>query len=38
MLRAENLTKIYRSGEEEVVVFEGLNFEIHRGDLVVLLG
>lgn len=38
MLRAENLTKVYRSGEEEVVVFEGLNFEIHRGDLVVLLG
>jgi len=38
MLKAENLTKIYRSGEEEVVVFEGLNFEIHRGDLVVLLG
>jgi len=38
MLRTEDLTKIYRSGEEAVVVFEGLNFEIHRGDLVVLLG
>ena len=38
MIRVENLAKVYRSGEEEVVVFEGLNFEIHRGDLVVLLG
>jgi lipoprotein-releasing system ATP-binding protein len=38
MLRAENLTKVYRSGEEEVVVFEGLNFEIHRGELVALVG
>lgn len=38
MLRAENLTKIYRSGEEEVVVFEGLDFEIRRGELVALVG
>src|SRR2546427_10671325 len=38
MLRAENLTKIFRSGEEEVVVLEDLNFEIHRGELVALVG
>jgi len=38
MLRAENLTKIDRSGEEEVVVFEGLNFEIRKGELVALVG
>jgi lipoprotein-releasing system ATP-binding protein len=38
MLRAENLTKIYRSGEEEVVVFEDLNFEIRSGELVALVG
>jgi lipoprotein-releasing system ATP-binding protein len=38
ILRAENLTKIFRSGEEEVVVFEDLNFEIRRGELVALVG
>ena len=38
MLKAENLTKIYRSGDEEVVVFEDLSFEIQRGELVALVG
>jgi lipoprotein-releasing system ATP-binding protein len=38
MLRAENLTKIYRSGTEEVVVFDGLSFEIRPGELVALVG
>ncbi len=38
MLRAENLTKIYRSGEDQVTVFEGLNFEIHEGEFVALVG
>src|SRR5438552_17788556 len=38
MLKAENLTKIYRSGVEEVVVFEDLNFEIEQGELVALVG
>src|SRR5438477_7975015 len=38
MLRTENLTKIYRSGAEEVVVFEDLNFEIEQGELVALVG
>lgn len=38
MLRADNLTKIFRSGEEEVVVFEDLNFEIRRGEFVALVG
>jgi lipoprotein-releasing system ATP-binding protein len=38
MLRAENLTKIFRSGEEEVVVFDGLNFEVRRGEFVALVG
>jgi lipoprotein-releasing system ATP-binding protein len=38
ILRAENLTKIFRSGEEEVVVFADLNFEIRRGELVTLVG
>src|SRR5690242_8190944 len=38
MLRAENLTKIFRSGEEEVLVFKDLNFEIRRGEMVALVG
>jgi len=38
MLRAEKLTKIYRSGAEEVAVFEDLDFEIGKGELVALIG
>ena len=38
MLRAENLAKIFHSGDEEVVVFEDLNFEVRRGELVALVG
>jgi lipoprotein-releasing system ATP-binding protein len=38
MLRTENLTKIYRSAAEEVVVFEDLNLEIQRGEVVALVG
>jgi lipoprotein-releasing system ATP-binding protein len=38
MLRAENLAKVFHSGDEEVVVFEDLNFEIRRGELVALVG
>jgi len=38
MLRAENLTKVFHSGAEEVVVCEDLTFEIKRGELVALVG
>ncbi|HLI30535.1 MAG TPA: ABC transporter ATP-binding protein [Terriglobia bacterium] len=38
MIRVENLTKVYRSGEDEVGVFEDLNFEIHTGEFVALVG
>lgn len=38
MLRVENLTRIFRSGEEEVIVFEDLNFEVRPGELVALVG
>jgi lipoprotein-releasing system ATP-binding protein len=38
MLRVENLTKIFRSGEQEVVVFDGLNFEVEQGELLALVG
>jgi lipoprotein-releasing system ATP-binding protein len=38
MLRAEKLTKVYHSGAEEVAVFEDLDFEIGKGELVALIG
>lgn len=38
MLRVEDLTKVFRSGKEEVVVFENLRFEIAVGELVALVG
>jgi lipoprotein-releasing system ATP-binding protein len=38
LLRVAGLTKVYRSGAEEVVVFEGLSFEVQRGELVALVG
>ncbi len=38
LLRAEELTKVFRSGTEEVVVFEDLNFEIQAGEFVALVG
>jgi lipoprotein-releasing system ATP-binding protein len=38
MLRVENLTKIFRSGEQEVRVFEGLNLDVEKGELLALVG
>ena len=38
LLKAEALTKIYRSGDEEVAVFADLNFDVRAGELVALVG
>jgi lipoprotein-releasing system ATP-binding protein len=38
VLRTESLTKIFRSGNEDVVVFEDLNLEIKPGEFVALVG
>ena len=38
IIRAENLAKIFRSGNEEIVVFENLNLEIGEGEFVALVG
>ena len=38
LLRAENLTKIFRSGDEEIVVFDDLNLEVCEGEFVALVG
>jgi lipoprotein-releasing system ATP-binding protein len=38
ILRTENLAKIFRSGSEEIVVFEDLNLEIGHGEFVAMVG
>lgn len=38
IIRAENLSKIYRSGAETLAVFRDLNFHIHRGERLALIG
>lgn len=38
MLRVENLSKVYHSGEQDVVVFGGLNLDIQQGELLALVG
>lgn len=38
ILRAEDLTKRYRSGEGELVVFSGLSIAVERGEMVAIVG
>jgi lipoprotein-releasing system ATP-binding protein len=38
LLRAEKLTKIYRSGAEEIVVLDELDLDVRTGELVALVG
>src|SRR5215510_11969470 len=38
MIRAKNLTKVYRTPASEVVVFEDLNLDVERGKLVSIIG
>jgi lipoprotein-releasing system ATP-binding protein len=38
LIRAEGLTRIFRSGDGEVVVFANLNFQIAAGEFVALVG
>jgi lipoprotein-releasing system ATP-binding protein len=38
VIRAENLTKRFRSGAGEIVVFENVNLEIRRGEQLALVG
>jgi lipoprotein-releasing system ATP-binding protein len=38
MLRVENLTKVYRSGEEEIIVLQDVNFAIREGEFIALIG
>ena len=37
-IRADNLAKVYPSGETELVVFSGLSLEVRRGEMLALVG
>jgi len=37
-LQAVNLAKTFRSGDEEIVVFDDLNLEVRKGEFVALVG
>src|ERR1700730_3754878 len=37
-IRARNLTKKFRSGDSDLVVFEGLNMDVERGEMLALVG
>jgi lipoprotein-releasing system ATP-binding protein len=38
LLRAENLTKLFRSGSEEVLVLDDLSLQVEQGEFVALVG
>jgi lipoprotein-releasing system ATP-binding protein len=38
MLRVENLTKVFRSGDSDLVLFENLSFEVRRGEMLAIVG
>jgi len=37
-IRARDLTKAYRSGSSDLVVFEGLNLDVARGEMLAVVG
>jgi lipoprotein-releasing system ATP-binding protein len=37
-LRAERLTKVFRSGSTDLVLFENLSFQVKKGELVAIVG
>jgi lipoprotein-releasing system ATP-binding protein len=37
-IRVQELSKVYRSGDADLVVFSGVNLEIARGEMVALVG
>ncbi|MDQ2900637.1 MAG: ABC transporter ATP-binding protein [Acidobacteriota bacterium] len=38
MIRTENLSKIYRSGNNDLAIFASLDLEVHRGERLALVG
>ncbi|HUB32527.1 MAG TPA: ABC transporter ATP-binding protein [Bryobacteraceae bacterium] len=37
-LSAEKLSKVYRSGDSDLVIFDALNLEVRRGEMLALVG
>src|ERR1700690_2649200 len=37
-LRAEKLTKVYRSGDADLVIFDSIDLQVHRGEMLALVG
>src|SRR3974390_2734860 len=37
-IRALNLSKVYRSGAADLVVFSGVNLDVERGEMLALVG
>jgi lipoprotein-releasing system ATP-binding protein len=38
ILRADNLSKVYRSGDSDLVLFENLSFQVRRGEMLAIVG
>ena len=38
MLRVENLKKVFRSGDTDLVLFENLSFEVRKGEMLAIVG
>src|SRR6476660_223403 len=38
LIRAQNLSKVYRSGDAELVIFDNLNLEVRQGERLALVG
>ena len=38
LLRTENLTKVFRSGNSDLVVLDGLEWEIETGEMAAIVG
>ena len=38
LLRVEGLSKVFRSGESDLVLFENLSFEVKRGEMLAIVG
>ena len=38
MLRVENLKKVFRSGDTDLVLFENLSLEVRKGEMLAIVG
>ena len=38
LLRVENLKKVFRSGEADLVLFENLSFQVNKGEMLAIVG